>query len=48
MKNSKNKAVTNGSDKMIRYNFPEYGFYVEAKNMEEAQKKAKDLLNKKK
>lgn len=48
MKKWINKGLKNKADKMQRFNFPDYGFVVEAKNMEEAQKKARDLISNKK
>lgn len=39
--------MKNSADKMQRYNFPEYGFVVEAKSLEEAQEKAKKIISKK-
>jgi hypothetical protein len=41
-----NKDVEQSEEKLIQYNFPEYGLTVEAKNLEEAKKKIESLTEK--
>ena len=47
-----NKAISNDdmqeqpSEKLVEFNFPQHGITVKAENLEEAEAKLKELINK--
>jgi hypothetical protein len=50
-KNYPNKSITNEdisepTEKLVEFNFPQHGITVKAANLEEAQAKLKQLINK--
>jgi len=50
-KNYPNKAISNKdiaepTEKLVEFNFPQHGITVKAENLEEAQAKLKQLINK--